>query len=417
MRIHRLFAALVLAVAAACTDSPSGPAPGAAPDSLTVLPRTLSDGEQAAIASSNRFAFDLFRSINRRFIDTNVFISPLSASFALGMTLNGADGETFDGMREALRLDPSDRSVINDAYRDLIELLLELDPSVDMRIGNAIWYRGTFPFHQAFFDTVSHYFDARVAGLDFDSPATVDRINAWVDTATAGKINKVIDGIDSDLVMLLMNAIYFKGSWRSQFDPAQTRNAPFATERGSSYSASMMHLESQQLALASVNGAQAVDLPYGRAAFTMTAILPPDGTDVDAFIETLDQSKWDAIIGGLYQGKAEVYFPKFRMEWEDTLNDDLRAMGMENAFCEGCANFLRMSPIGDQLFISFVKQNTFVNVNEEGTEAAAVTTVGIEVTSARPSIRFDRPFVFVIRERLSGTILFMGKVAVPVGES
>ena len=415
MRLHPSFAALVLALAAACTDSPSGPS--AAPDSLTALPRTLSEGEQAAIASSNRFAFDLFRSINRRFIDTNVFISPLSASFALGMTLNGADGETFEGMREALRIDDADRSVINDAYRDLIKLLLELDPSVDMRIGNAIWYRNTFPFHRAFFDTVSHYFDARVAGLDFGSPATVDRINAWVDTATAGKIPKVIDTIDSSLVMLLMNAIYFKGSWRSQFDPAQTRTAPFATERGSSYSASMMHLDAPQLALAHLNGVQAVDLPYGRAAFTMTAILPPAGTDVDAFIETLDQSKWDAIIGALHNTKADVYLPKFRMAWEDTLNDDLKAMGMENAFCDGCANFLRMSPIGDQLFISFVKQNTFVNVNEEGTEAAAVTTVGVGVTSLPPSIRFDRPFVFVIRERLSGTILFMGKIAVPVSES
>ena len=411
----RPFAALVLALAAACTDSPSGPS--AAPDSLTALPRTLSEGEQAAIASSNRFAFDLLRSINRRFIDTNVFISPLSASFALGMTLNGADGQTFDGMRQALRIDDTDRSVINDAYRDLIKLLLELDPSVDMRIGNAIWYRNTFPFHRAFFDTVSHYFDARVAGLDFGSPATVDRINAWVDTATAGKITKVIDGIDDDLVMLLMNAIYFKGSWRSQFDPAQTRPAPFATERGSSYTASMMHLDAPQLALAHLNGVQAVDLPYGRAAFTMTAILPPAGTDVDAFIETLDQSKWDAIIAALHTTKADLYLPKFRMAWEDTLNDDLKAMGMENAFCYGCANFLRMSPIGDQLFISFVKQNTFVNVNEEGTEAAAVTTVGVGVTSLPPSIRFDRPFVFLIRERLSGTILFMGKVAVPISES
>jgi serpin B len=176
----------------------------------------------------------------------------------------------------------------------------------------------------------------------------------------------------------------------------------------------MMHLAMEHVALASVNGAQAVDLPYGRAAFTMTAILPPADTDVDAFIESLDQPKWDAIIGALYHTKADVYLPKFRMEWEDTLNDDLKAMGMANAFCEGCANFLRMSPIGDELFISFVKQNTFVNVNEEGTEAAAVTTVGVGVTSLPPSIRFDRPFVFVIRERLSGTILFMGKVAVPV---
>jgi serine protease inhibitor len=416
MTIRRSLPVLVLALTAACSDAPSGPR-GTVADSLTALPRTLSDGEQQAIAASNRFAFDLFRSVNARFVDTNLFISPLSASVALGMTLNGADGETFEGMRLALRIDDTDRSSINDAYRDLIALLLELDPSVDMRIANAIWYRNTFPFHQTFFDTVSHYFGARVAGLDFGHPATVSRINAWVDTATAGKITKVLDGIDDDIVMLLMNAIYFKGSWRSPFDPAQTQNAPFATERGTPYSARMMHLGEKQVALAMLGGAQAVDLPYGRAAFTMTAILPPAGTDVDAFIATLDQSKWEAIVGALHHARADVYLPKFRMAWEDTLNADLKSMGMERAFCEGCADFTRMSPRGNDLFIDFVKQNTFVNVNEEGTEAAAVTTVGVGVTSLPPTVRFDRPFVFVIRERLSGTILFMGKVAVPVSES
>ena len=416
MSLRRLFPCLLLALSAACADSPLGPG-GAAPDSLKVLPRALSEGEQRVVASSNRFAFDLFRSINTRFADTNIFISPLSASFALGMTMNGADGETYVGMTQALRILETDQAAINAAYRDLIDLLLELDPSVDMRIANAIWYRNGFPFHQSFLDTVSHYFHARVAGLNFNDPATVTRINGWVDTATAGKIPKVLDEIDDSLVMLLMNAIYFKGSWRSQFDPDDTHDAPFATERGSSYTARMMHLETQEVALASLNGALAVDLPYGRAAFTMTAILPPPGIDVDFFIQSLDQPRWNAIIGALHQTKADVYLPKFTMKWEDTLNSDLKSMGMEDAFCEGCADFTRMSPVGDELFIDFVKQNTFVNVNEEGTEAAAVTTVGIGVTSAPPSIRFDRPFVFVIRERLTGTILFIGKVAVPISES
>jgi serine protease inhibitor len=411
MSLRRCLPAVLLAVAAACSGSPTG-AGGAAPDSLRALPRTLSASEEAAIASSNRFAFDLFKSINTRFVDTNVFISPLSASFALGMTMNGAAGETFEGMRTALRIEETDLSSINAAYRDLITLLLELDSSVEMRIGNAIWYRQGFAFHQAFFDTVSHYFNARVAGLDFGSPAAVDRINAWVDTATAGKIPKVIESISRDLVMLLMNAIYFKGNWRLQFDPAQTQDAPFALEGGGTFQSRMMHLK-DQVALSSVGGAQAVDLPYGRAAFTMTAILPPEGTDVDAFITALDQAKWNAIIDGLHHARADVYLPKFQMKWEDKLNADLIGMGMERAFCEGCADFTRMSPAGNDLFISFVQQNTFVNVNEEGTEAAAVTTVGVEVTSAPPAIRFDRPFVFVIRERLSGTILFMGKVAVP----
>jgi serpin B len=415
MSFCRCLPVALLACVAACSDSPTGPA-GAAPDSLEALPRALSEGERAAIAASNRFAFDLFRSINTRFSDSNVFISPLSASFALGMTMNGARGETFEGMRNALRIDDTDLSSINDAYRDLIALLLELDPSVDMRIGNAIWYRHDFPFHQAFFDTVSHYFDARVAGLDFVNPATVDRINAWVDTATAGKITKVLDAIGGDIVMLLMNAIYFKGSWRSQFDAARTHDAPFALETGGSFLSRMMHLN-DLVAISMAEGVQAVDLPYGSAAFTMTAILPPASTDVDAFIATLNEAKWDAIIDGLHHITTDVYLPKFQMTWEDTLNADLKAMGMERAFCDGCADFTGMSPAGESLSISFVKQNTFVNVNEEGTEAAAVTTVGIRETSAQPSIRFDRPFLFVIRERLSGTILFMGKVAVPTVDS
>jgi serpin B len=412
MSLRRSLSVVLLAFAAACSDSPTGPA-AAAPDSLKVLPRALSSGELAAIASSNRFAFDLFESINTRFADTNLFISPLSASFALGMTMNGANGETFEGMRQGLRIEETDLASINAAYRDLITLLLDLDSSVDMRIGNAIWYRDGFPFQQSFFDTVAHYFDARVAGLDFGSPATVDRINAWVDTATAGKIPRVIDHIGPDLVMLLMNAIYFKGSWRAQFDPVNTRDAPFTVEGGGTHISRMMHLKNV-VAISTVGDAVAVDLPYGRAAFTMTAILPPSGTDVDDFIADLDETKWQAIVDGLHHGEADVYLPKFQMKWEDTLNSDLIAMGMEKAFCEGCADFSRMSPEAG-LYISFVKQNTFVNVNEEGTEAAAVTTVGVETTSAGPPpvVRFDRPFVFVIRERLSGTILFMGKVAVP----
>jgi serpin B len=178
----------------------------------------------------------------------------------------------------------------------------------------------------------------------------------------------------------------------------------------------MMH-QKNVVAISTAGGALAVDLPYGRAAFTMTAILPPAGTDVDAFVTSLDDAKWRAIIDALSHHEADVYLPKFQMKWKDFLNDDLIGMGMEQAFSPGGADFSRMSSEG--LFISFVQQNTFVNVNEEGTEAAAVTTVGIETTSVGPPpvIRFDRPFVFVIRERLSGSILFMGKVAVPTVDS
>lgn len=412
MSIRRSIAAVILVCAAACSHSPLIEPARAVPDSLRVLPRALSERERRAIAASNRFAFDLFKSINTRFVDTNVFISPLSASVALGMMINGANGETFDEMRIALRIEETDRASINDAYRNLITLLLALDPAVDMRIANAIWYREGFRFHQSFSETVSHYFNARIVGLDFTKAAAVDRINAWADTATAGKIPNVIDRLNDDLVMLLMNAIYFKGRWRSPFDPARTQDASFTLESGRSVESRMMHLN-DRFAMSTLGGVAAVDLPYGRAAFTMIAILPPPGADVDAFIATLDQAKWEAIIDGLQHRTAHVYLPKFQVQWEDTLNTDLKGMGMERAFCGGCAEFTRMSPAGENLFISLVKQNTFVNVNEEGTEAAAVTTMGV-LEMEQPFIRFDRPFVFVIRERLSGAILFMGKVAVPI---
>jgi len=209
-------------------------------------------------------------------------------------------------------------------------------------------------------------------------------------------------------VMFLINAIYFKGSWREKFDPAQTRDAQFRGVAGSQ----PMKLMRRHGTVASLRTPDfaAVDLPYGNSAYTMTVVLPNEGKSVDAVAASLSSTDWATWMSQFHEGELDVELPRFKLEWERMLIPDLRALGMRDAFLDGGADFTRMSPRGRELFISVVKQKTYVDVNEEGTEAAAVTNVGISLTSAPMPFRVDRPFVFVIRERLTGTVIFIGKI-------
>lgn len=389
----------------ACSD-PN--APGAATE-LDELPRELTVAEQKIIGAGNAFAFDLLREVNSAQRSENVFISPLSASMALGMTMNGTAGTTFDAMRSSLRLGTASREDINAGYKSLITLLQSLDKSTDFRIANSIWYEKTFPFHASFITESQNFFDAKVSALDFADPGSVNTINSWVNEATNKKIPTIIDAIDRDMVMYLINAIYFKGTWRSQFDKSKTANAPFFALDGSSASVPLMTQKSS-IAIASGNNYTAVDLPYGNSAFSMTVILPDKGTDVNAFAETMTLEKWQALDATFHERETTLFLPRFKLEWKRKLNPDLESLGMGIAFQGNVADFTRMSPLGNKLFIDEVIQKTFVDVNEEGTEAAAVTSVGVMQTSIPAPVRVDRPFIFAIREKLSGTILFVGKI-------
>ena len=396
-----------LVLTASCAGSPSEP--GAAPDKLDALPRALTAGETRIIGAANQFSFALFQRVNSS-PDSNVFASPLSASFALGMTMNGAAGTTLSQMRSALAFGDATDGEVNAGYKGLMELLRGLDPQVDLRIANGIWSRSGFPVEPSFLETSRTYFGAETASLDFSDPASLTTINGWVGNATAGKIPKILDELSDDLMVLLVNAIYFKGSWREQFDPALTADAPFHSVVGDQ-PARLMHRKGTMAYLATADF-QAVDLPYGNSAYSMTVVLPREGRSVETVAKSLQPAQWTSWMGQMHDADVDLYLPKFTLRWERLLNDDLQALGMVDAFVDGGADFTRMSPQGRALFISFVKQKAFVDVNEEGTEAAAVTAVGISVTSApaTPVVRVDRPFLFVIRERLSGTILFMGKV-------
>lgn len=406
MNLTRLCRTLVPVAAFATTacNDPNGPGM----DPITELPRQLTAAEQKLIVGSNAFAFDLLRQVNTSDHAGNVFVSPLSASMALGMTLNGADGSTYTAMHSTLRLGDLARTEVNEGYKSLIALLRGLDKSTEFRIANSIWYEKSYPFHASFINESKSFFDAEVQALDFGNPASVDVINSWVNEATSEKIPKIIDGIDEN-VMFLINAIYFKGAWKNSFDKSKTVNAPFYALDGSTANVPLMTQSEGTRTFFGSNYA-AFDLPYGNTAFSMTVVLPDKGVDINAFTESLSQSQWAAIDDGMRETGYDIYLPRFKLTWKRTLNPDLSGLGMGIALTPYKADFTRMSPNGKDLFISEVIQKTFVEVNEEGTEAAAATSVGMMPTSLPPSIRVDRPFVFAIRERFSGTILFIGKV-------
>lgn len=385
----------------------------------TPKPRSLTTVEKQVVETDNRFGLKLLRStVEAEHADAgtpqNVFLSPLSVSMALGMTLNGARGETRAAMERTLEKQDLSPAEINDAYRGLIDLLETLDPNVDVALANSIWYREALPVRQAFIDTNRVHFDAEVAGLDFSSAEASDRINSWVDDETRGNIETIVPAsIPDEIVMYLINATYFKGAWRTQFDPEKTEEEAFRLADGSTIQVPMMtqtediyhpYLRTEQFT--------AVDLAYGDSLYSMTLLRPNEGTSVATLVDSLDAEMWTRVTQEMKSRElSRVKVPKFTLRYEKTLGDILSNLGMDIAFDPKRANFRDIADAS--LFISKVKHKTFLRVNEEGTEASAATSVGVGATSVPPSIVLDRPFVLAIRENHSGTVLFLGVIANP----
>jgi serpin B len=386
---------------------------------ITSLPRELGEAEAALIESDNAFGLKLFGQVyDEEGTGANIFISPLSVAMALGMAYNGANTTTRDAMEETLELQGLSLQEVNESYRSLIDLLSGLDPNVEFLIGNSIWYDERYTFRQDFLDVNREYFDAEVVGLDFTSPSAAPTINGWVSDKTKGRIEEIVDDpISPELVMFLINAIYFKGDWTKQFDKERTRPAPFNLADGSQKQVDMMYYAKPDTVYTYSDGSVTVlDLPYGGKAYSMTIVMPAEGADVGPVVEALNAGNWSQWTGGLSMSQAIVSMPKFTLEYELELNEALEALGMGIAFDPNAADFTRIYSDTWRLYISRVKHKTFVDVNEEGTEAAAATSVEVGVTSMPPMIAVDRPFLFAIREKLSGTILFIGIVKDPAAE-
>jgi serine protease inhibitor len=401
-----------LTLLAACGQGPTGPG---ATKPITELPRALTTSEQTIIQASNAFAVDLLTQVHAALPDSTVFLSPLSASMALGMTMNGAAGETLDQMRQTLGFGSLSLEDIDASYRSLLYLLENLDPTVQLDVANAIFHRNTFQMEQPFLDTVRTYFDAEIQGLDFSDPSAAVTINDWVKQATNGRIDGIVDPpIDPTTMAFLLNAVYFKGDWTKSFDPSDTYTGPFYLTDGSTQDVRFM-MKADTLGYRETAAWQAVELPYGGDAFEMIVAVPKEGRtldDVAADLGTLLDT------GGSHDAVwpeqvVEVHLPRFQLTWERTLNGDLEALGMVDAFSPDSADFTPMyrDARAVQLHIQRVKQKTFLKVDETGTVAAAVTSVEVGITSCcsgPPVVRADRPFFLAIRERLSGTVLFDG---------
>jgi serine protease inhibitor len=388
------------------------------------LPRDLTVAEKLLIEADQSFSYDIFRqTVAWETEYENLMISPLSISMALAMTLNGAEGQTYDDMREALYLSGMEIDEINEAFKSLIELLITVDPEVNVKIANSIWHADWLPVKEDFLERMRNHYGAEIEGLDFTDPASVDVINAWVRENTEELIEEIIDEIPDHIVMYLINALYFKGDWLRQFDTEDTRKADFHLETGESVEVDMMHQEGR-FGIHFSNDVQMIELPYGDSLFTMTVLMPADSDmPIDRFVEEkVTASNLDNWRSNLSVDSRDitVQLPKFEMEYEIKYNDILKAMGMEIAFDDRYADFSGIADLSELnaptrhgLVIDEVKHKTFIRVDEEGTEAAAVTSVGVGIVSMPPQMIVNRPFVFIIHERESGTNLFMGKVKNP----
>lgn len=374
----------------------------------------LTKTEQALSAEANRFAFDLFKQVNSE--DKNYFISPLSASLALSMTANGTAGETAAQMKDVLGFQEFSYEQMNGFFKKMSRELKEADQLTELGIANSVWIREGFPVYEKFKDIVRTWYLAEIEELDFFSPTAVQTINNWCASKTNGKIEEIIKEIPPSMVMYLINALYFKGTWTYSFDKSATYSDRFYGDDGSSPLTDYM-LQTETFPYLEHDLCQIAELPYGNEAFSMVLMLPKPGVHVDRMIkEFLNTTQWNILVSGLerFERKLTVSMPKFRFEYEKDLIPTLQAMGMTIPFMEGMADFSNMSPSGG-LYIGLVKQKTYIEVNEEGTEAAAVTVVGVEKSSIEPDdplpFYVNRSFVYIIKEKSTGIILFMGKMS------
>ncbi len=388
----------------ACSDDPAGP------ENPTPV-RKLSAGEQQVSNSTSAFGWKLFTTIAAAKPTSNIVLSPLSISMALGMVLNGAEGETWTQIRETLEHGTADQAGINAGYRGLIDVLRSMDPRVTTTIANSVWTREGFSVLPTFLDTLRLFFDAEARTLDFGRADAAGIINDWVKTNTGGKIPTIVDPpIPDEMVMYLINAVYFKGMWKHRFDPAATVNATFTdidanikTVPMMSRKAKVQYMETQDFT--------AADLPYGWDRYRMAVIVPKNVETLHNLEATLTGSEFKSrVLELMIEAEVELQLPRFTIEDEHSLNTTLSVLGMPRAFVPGAAEFTKINPDGG-LFISSVRHKTFLKVDEEGTEAAAVTSVGVGVVSMPPTLRADRPFLFVIHEVNTGAILFIGRVA------
>lgn len=386
--------------------------------SQTQAPRLMAQRSSVnpqLVSANTRFGFKLFSALTNQQPNQNVFVSPSSVAIALAMVYNGARGETQQGMARAMEIQGINLEALNQANADLKALLENPDPKVQLSIANSLWARQGVPFKPEFIQQNQQFYQAKLTELNFADPRAVPTINNWVSQNTRGKINEIVDQLSPDDVMVLINAIYFKGNWSRQFDKQLTKTEPFYLANGGSKNHPLMAQRGEYRYLDN-NLFQGVMLPYGDGRrMSMVVLLPKKESSLAQLQRNLTAENWEQWMNQFRNRQGSIQMPRFKLEYKVELTRILSQLGMGDAFTRQ-ANFSGISQIPTQ--IDEVKHKTFVEVNEEGTEAAAVTSIGIRATAAIPmdepfQMKVDRPFFCAIRDNQTGSVLFMGSIADP----
>jgi serpin B len=378
-------------------------------------PIKLTAKQNERAKADNSFAFKMFREVSKQ-EGNNTFFSPLSLNMALGMLYNGASGTARNEIVEALGIMDFSETEINEYYQKISQTLLGLDPTTDISIANSIWYRNNFSVKKHFPEIGKEYFDAEVRALNFNNPKAANTINNWCAEKTNNRIKNLIGStIPDDVMMYLLNALYFKSQWHTdiKFDKKKIKLANFTKTDSQKKKVNLME-QTSYLNYFADDYLQCVEMDYGNRAFSMVAILPSKSMNINQLIDYLDNEKLSNVVKNMYWQKVRLKLPRFKIECDFSLAQPIRDLGMKQMFSGGFANIS-----DDDLWVSNIIQKTFVEVNEEGTEATAATTIvkvgASDCLKKIEPVRFfaDRPFVYLIRENSTGVILFIGRMDEP----
>lgn len=388
-------------------------------DSGNDVPKNIEMDEKSSqlILADNEFGLELFQQIRDESTEENIMISPLSISVAFAMAYNGADGSTKTEMEKAMKLNGLTPEQINNSYKMLINALQSLDKDVVFELANAIYYADGFQVKTDFLNINKNIYDAEVEKLDFAAPAAVETINNWVAGKTHNKITKIVEQLNPLDRMVLLNAVYFNGIWKNKFAEEGTHNLPFTKTDDTTIEVAMMN-KKEKLDYISNSLFSAIKMPYGEGQYNMIVMLPANGKNAQDVINSLSSENWKSWESAFkVTDNVVVTMPRFKFEFKTELNKVLTKMGMAKAFQPGIADFSKIS--AEDLYISAALHKSYIDVNENGTEAAAVTSITFSNTSAGnepPKTYFtvNKPFVFTITEKDTEAILFIGEVQHPV---
>jgi serine protease inhibitor len=421
-RKHRGVALLLLTFLTGCAapaapdTAPAGP-PAASIDPLaprsgerTPTSATAPPGVASELAkASNAFGFDLFRGLTKA-AKGNVVVSPLSVYTALTMTYSGAAGSTKDAMAKALALAGTEPANVDRQNQELLAALRSSDPGTTLEIANAVFPRIGLGVKPKFGQRMTASYDAHIEELDFTSPSAAHHVNDWVSEKTHAKIPTIVDGFDPATILFLANAVYFKGAWQDKFRPELTRTLPFALTDGGTKQVPLM-FRTSRMAWLETPTFKAAALPYANGRTSMYVFLPDKSSNTQSLSAELGAISWESVVSRFQPAEVQIGLPRFKAEYIAELSPPLAAMGMGLAF-SGQADFSEMLSV--QAHITTVLHKTFIEVNEEGTEAAAVTGAAIAAASRAVSeLVLDRPFLLAIADQTTGALLFVGAIVEP----